>query len=45
MKLTHKVLAALIEGVELKYANAYPNSLFKNATKCKDVADYCLQKL
>ncbi len=45
VELTRKVLAALIEGVELKYANAYPNSLFKNATKCKDVAEYCIQKL
>ena len=45
VELTHKVLAALIEGVDLKYANAYPNSLFKNATKCTDVANYCLKKL
>ena len=45
VKLTHKVLAALIEGVDLKYANAYPNSLFKNATECTDVADHCIQRL
>ena len=43
--LTTKCADAIIEQVQALYPAAYTNSLFKNATKCKEMSAACLLKL
>jgi hypothetical protein len=43
--LTTKCAAAVIAQVQVLFPNAYTNSLFKNATKCKQISAACLPGL
>ena len=43
--LTTKCADAIVEQVQILYSAAYTNSLFKNATKCKEMSAACLLKL
>jgi hypothetical protein len=44
-KLTRQTTAHLVELVNLNYPDSYPQPLFKNQTKCRDLGDELLKRL
>jgi hypothetical protein len=43
--LTNKCVESIIKQVQAIFPASYPNSLFKNATKCKQMSSACLAEL